>query len=126
VLEHLPDPISTLSKASAILNEPGLIIFEVPSSNCFISEYLKKSSFSPTRYIECARHNIFFSNKIIERISINLGMKIELIETNGLDLQTILLENFDVEITDKILRMQDTLNDLLLGDHYRVFLKRVG
>jgi len=48
------------------------------------------------------------------------------VSRNGLDLQTILLENFDVEITDKILRMQDTLNDLLLGDHHRVFLKREG
>ena len=30
---------------------------------------------------------------------------------------------FDDEITEKIISMQDTLNDLLLGDHYRVFLR---
>lgn len=125
VLEHLSDPISALTKANTILNESGMIIFEVPSANCFISEYLKKSSFSPTRYIESGRHNIFFSKKIIEKISNNLNMKVEFIETNGLDLQTILLENFDIKITDKIIIMQDILNDLLLGDHYRVFLKKV-
>ena len=90
-----------------------------------ILDYLKKYSFSPTRYIESGRHNIFFSKKIIEKISNNLNMKVELIETNGLDLQTIFLENFDIKITDKIIRMQDILNDLLLGDHYRVFLKKV-
>ena len=47
-----------------------------------------------------------------------------LIETNGLDLQTILLEEFNPKVTEKIVNMQDTLNDLLLGDHYRVFFKK--
>lgn len=28
------------------------------------------------------------------------------------------------KITDKIINIQDTLNDLLLGDHYRVFLRK--
>ena len=50
-------------------------------------------------------------------------MEIALIETNGLDIQTILLEEFDDEITDKIINMQDIINNSLLGDHYRVFLK---
>ena len=45
-------------------------------------------------------------------------------ETNGLDIQTILLEEFENEITDKIINIQDTLNDLLLGDHYRVFIRK--
>jgi 2-polyprenyl-3-methyl-5-hydroxy-6-metoxy-1,4-benzoquinol methylase len=125
VLEHLSDPIAALNKASQILNESGVIIFEVPSADCFISEYLKKSSFSPTRYIESGRHNIFFSRKVIEKISENFGLNIELIESNGLDIQTILLEEFDSKTTEKIINIQDTLNDLLLGDHYRVFLKKI-
>ena len=28
------------------------------------------------------------------------------------------------KITDKIINIQDILNDLLLGDHYRVFLRK--
>ena len=55
---------------------------------------------------------------------VQLSLKVELIESNGLDIQTILLEEFDTRTTDKILNIQDTLNDLLLGDHYRVFLKK--
>jgi hypothetical protein len=28
------------------------------------------------------------------------------------------------KITDKIINIQDILNDLLLGDHYRIFLRK--
>jgi len=51
-------------------------------------------------------------------------MKIKYIVTNGLDVQTILFHEFDKDITEKILNMQDLLNDMLLGDHYRVFMKK--
>ena len=125
VLEHMSDPILAVSKACETLNPTGMIVFEVPSANCFMSEYLQKSPFSPTRYIESGRHNIFFSKKVIERIAIDQSLEIALIESNGLDIQTILLEEFDIDTTDKIISMQDTLNDLLLGDHYRVFLRKI-
>ena len=96
----------------------------MPSADCFISEYLKKYNFSPTRYIESGRHNIFFSSEVIGKIAEKFSLKIELIESNGLDIQTILLKEFDAKITDKIINIQDTLNDLLLGDHYRIFLRK--
>lgn len=124
VLEHVSDPISTIKKASELLNKDGIIAFEVPSADCFLSEYLKKYNFPPARYIESGRHNIFFSRKGVEQMTRELGLTIELIESNGLDIQTILFDEFNTEVTDKILKMQDTLNDLLLGDHYRVFLKK--
>jgi 2-polyprenyl-3-methyl-5-hydroxy-6-metoxy-1,4-benzoquinol methylase len=124
VLEHMSDPISAIKKAKELLSENGMIVFEVPSADCFISEYLKKYTFSPTRYIESGRHNIFFSRKVIGEIAEKFNLKIELIESNGLDIQTILLEELDANITEKIINIQDTVNDLLLGDHYRVFLKK--
>ena len=126
VLEHLSEPILAMTKAKELLSKKGMMVFEVPSADCFIGEYLKKYPFSPTRYIESGRHNIFFSKKLIEQVAGNLEMEIALIETNGLDIQTILLEEFDEEITDKIINMQDIINDALLGDHFRVFLKNLG
>ena len=122
VLEHLSEPILAIRKTKDILNPDGMIVFEVPSANCFMSEYLKKFNFSPTRYIESGRHNIFFSKKLIDQIAYELKMEVSLIESNGLDIQTILLEEFDQITTEKILNIQDTINDLLLGDHYRIFL----
>jgi len=124
VLEHVSDPVATINKAKTLLNKGGIIAFEVPSADCFISEYLKKYSFSPTRYIESGRHNIFFSRKVIQQIAEDSGLKLEYIESNGLDIQTILLEEYDDKTTSKIINIQDTLNDLLLGDHYRVFLRK--
>ena len=109
-------------QSSNMFNE--IIVFEVPSADCFISKYLKKYNFSPTRYIESGRHNIFFSSEVIGKIAEKFSLKIELIESNGLDIQTILLKEFDAKITDKIINIQDTLNDLLLGDHYRIFLRK--
>ena len=61
VLEHVSDPIATIKKAKELLNNDGMLIFEVPSADCFLSEYLKKNNFSPTRY-ESGRHNIFFKS----------------------------------------------------------------
>lgn len=124
VLEHMTDPIGAITKAYQLLNKNGILVFEVPSADCFMSHYIEKYNFSPTRYIESARHNIFFSKKIIEQYAADTGFIIELLESNGLDLQTILLEEFNPKITDIILNMQDILNDLLLGDHYRVFLRK--
>ena len=124
MLEHISDPIATIKKAKELLNNDGMVIFEVPSADCFISEYLKKNNFSPTRYIESGRHNIFFSKKVISQFAEKFNLKIEYLETNGLDIQTILLEEFENETTDKIINIQDTLNDLLLGDHYRVFMRK--
>ena len=123
VLEHMSDPILTMKNIKKILKKDGMLIFEVPSANCFVSKYLKKYNFSPTRYIESGRHNIFFSIEAIREIAESLKLKVEYIETNGLDIQTILMEEFDNHTTDKIMNIQDTLNDLLLGDHYRVFLR---
>lgn len=124
VLEHMSDPILALSKSQELLQDNGIIVFEVPSANCFLSEYLKRSTFSPTRYIESGRHNIFFSMNLIRKVAAENNLEILVVESNGLDIQTILLEEFKSEITDKILDIQDTINELLLGDHYRVFLRK--
>ena len=126
VLEHMSDPVSALKKAVSLLKKDGILAFEVPSADCFLSKYLRKYNFSPTRYIESGRHNIFFSKKIINDIAEKLVLEVQLIESNGLDVQTILLMELDQKTTDNILNIQDVLNDLLLGDHYRVFLRNKG
>ena len=73
----MSDPIATIKKVKELLNNDGIFVFEVPSADCFTREYLKKNNFSPTRYIESGRHNIFFSKKLIGQIAKNLNLKIE-------------------------------------------------
>jgi 2-polyprenyl-3-methyl-5-hydroxy-6-metoxy-1,4-benzoquinol methylase len=125
VLEHMSDPISALRKVESLLNVGGVLAFEVPSADCFLSEYLRKYEFSPTRYIESGRHNIFFSREFISSLTKSFPFQLELIESNGLDIQTIFMTEFEANVTDQILNIQDVLNDLLLGDHYRVFFRKI-
>jgi len=122
-LEHLAEPMRGLEKAVGLLKNGGVIAFEVPSADSFLMKYLQNNKFSPYRYIESARHVIFFSRASIDKICSTFNLKLSYIESNGLDLQTILLYDFGDEITTKVMAMQQTIDELLLGDHYRVFLK---
>ena len=121
-LEHLAEPMEGLSKAKKILNPGGLILFHSPSADCFLMQYCLDNNFSPYRFIESARHVLFFSKKSIDYICKKFDLELAWIETNGLDLQTILPFEFDKEVIPNILNAQRILDEYLLGDHYRVFL----
>lgn len=123
-IEHLQDPLGAIAKAKKLLNKNGIIFFETPSADSFLMKFVTKYPFSATRFIESGRHYLFFSIETIKFIVKKFNMSLEHYETNGLDIQTILLKKFDKISTDKILDMQDIINDINLGDHYRVFLKK--
>lgn len=118
VLEHVNNPIELLKKAKSMLARDGIIVFEVPSSDSFLMKYIEKYPFSPYRFIEHARHLSFFSRETIDYICKEIKMEVMEIKTIGFDLQTILLES-----NKRILRMQDILNENLLADHYRVYVR---
>ncbi len=123
-LEHLSNPMNGIKKAVNLLDTNGLIVFEGPSADCLLMKYLCKNGFSPSRYIESARHVLFFSHKSIDFICETFGLRVSHIETIGLDIQTILLYDFNDEITKKIMAIQQVIDGLNLGDHYRVFLHK--
>ena len=82
-----------------------------------------KNRFHAPRYLEKGRHLFFFSKKLLEILEKKINLKIHDIETNGLDIQTIVGEN--VKIKEKeIFFMQENLDNNLLSDHYRVALKK--
>lgn len=122
-LEHLQEPMRAIEKAKSMLAENGLIYLEFPSADCFLWEYLKKFPFPATRYIEAGRHYLFFSKSTIDYFCQKFGLEVAFIECNGLDLETIFLEEVGSELTEKILNIQEVLNSQMIGDHYRVFLK---
>jgi len=125
-IEHLQDPIGALKKARSMLSEDGVIFYEVPSADCFLMNYIKRFPFDATRYIEAARHYLFFSRKTIEYICLKYQFELLYVETNGLDIDTILFEDLNEELTSKVLNIQETINSMELGDHYRVYLKKKG
>lgn len=125
-LEHSPDPMKAIEKAVGLLKEGGIIAFEVPSADSFLMKYLVNNKFSPYRYIENSRHIVFFSRVSIHKICSTFDLTLAYLESNGLDLQTILLHEFDNKIIEKLLSIQQVIDELALGDHYRVFLRRKG
>ena len=124
-LEHLSDPLRALLKAESLLDRRGLIVFEGPSADSYLMKYVCENEFSPYRFIEHARHVLFFSKESIANVLCKAAnLEVAYLETNGLDLQSILLCDVDGELTSKIMAMQQIIDELLLGDHYRVFLKK--
>ena len=124
VLEHVTKPIEQLEKAISLLNPGGVVVFEAPSSDSLLMQYVKKRNVAPYRYIESARHITFFSRKSIDLMCENNDLDLEYIESNGLDIQTVLLYEFDKEIIEKIKDIQQLIDENLLSDHYRVFLRK--
>ncbi len=125
VLEHVVNPVTQIKKAVSLLEENGVIIFEVPSADSLLMQYVLKHSLVPFRFIENARHLTFFSRQSIEMISHEIDLKMEFIESNGLDIQTILLHELEDEIIEKIMNLQQLIDENLLSDHYRVFLRKL-
>ena len=122
-LEHVINPLQQIKKAKSILNDNGIIVFEVPSSDCLLMEYIIDEGLTPFRFIESARHLTFFSKEAIKNICNLYNLKLVHLETNGLDIQTILLNQFNKVTTKKLMNIQKIVDQQLLGDHYRVFLK---
>jgi 2-polyprenyl-3-methyl-5-hydroxy-6-metoxy-1,4-benzoquinol methylase len=124
VLEHVTNPMSFLKKALSILNDNGVIVFESPSANSILTQYVIDNEFVPYRFIENGRHLTFFSSEAIDMICETSNCRIEHIESNGLDIQTVLLHEFDENIIDKLMELQKIIDAKLLSDHYRVFLRK--
>ena len=119
VLEHVNNPTKLLFKAKELLNDNGLIVFEVPSADCVLMRYLRKSLFSPYRYIEHTRHLSFFSRQSLYYMCDQLELEIIDVKSVGFDLQTILLDG-----RKELPILQEILNEMNLADHYRVFVRR--
>ena len=125
VLEHVVNPIEQIKKAVSLLDKNGVLIFEVPSADSLLMKYVIEHGLVPYRYIESARHLSFFSLKAIKMICEQQNLNLEYIESNGLDLQTVLLQEFDSEIIKKIKNIQQLIDKNLFSDHYRVFLRKI-
>jgi hypothetical protein len=117
--------MAALKRAPSILKTDGIVIFEVPSADGLLMNYVRKYPFEATRFIEAGRHYLFFSKDTIDYICKECGFKVEYMETNGLDLDTILLDKSTDNIVEEILNIQEIINSMLMGDHYRVVLRKI-
>ena len=87
-------------------------------------QYLLRFDLNPYRFIESARHLSFFTRKSLEILCKDNNLTLEYIESNGLDLQTILLHEFEDKIVNKLMKIQQIFDSSLISDHYRCFLRK--
>ena len=74
VLEHLPDPISTLKNLIKKLNKNGQLIVEVPNANDALLSLYKNAAFENFTYWSC--HLFLYTNSTLLRLIEESGLKI--------------------------------------------------
>tara|TARA_B110000259_G_scaffold187472_1_gene241803 strand:- start:900 stop:1886 length:987 start_codon:yes stop_codon:yes gene_type:complete len=124
VLEHVNEPTKFIQFILNYLKPGGYLFMEFPSANSTLMHFIKNKNYDAPRFLEKGRHLYFFSKKFIEILCKKKKLKIIDIETNGLDIQTIIGPSKKIELK-KIFNMQEFLDNNLLSDHYRVVLKKI-
>ncbi len=124
VLEHLNDPIKFSKNIFKYLKKGGYIFIEVPSADSLLMTVLSLFKIRVDRFIEPGRHLYFFSKQFFYIFSKRLKLNIIDLETNGLDLQTLIGPTND-KLTKRLLMIQNTIDKINFSDHYRaVFQKK--
>ncbi|TCL69973.1 methyltransferase family protein [Hydrogenispora ethanolica] len=78
VLEHLPDPISTLKELAMKLNPGGYIIIEVPNANDALLTFYRNEAFSEFTYWSC--HLFLFTTHTLELVGKKAGLQVKYIK----------------------------------------------
>ena len=78
VLEHLPDPKSTLIELSKMLADRGQIIIEVPNADDALLTLYNNEAFSHFTYWSC--HLYLFTAKTLEMLISQIGLKVNYIK----------------------------------------------
>ena len=124
VLEHVNNPSKFIDFILKYVKPGGHLFMEFPSSNSALMNFIKNNNYDSPRFLEKGRHLFFFSKKFIEILCKKKKMKLIDIETNGLDIQTIIGPSNTIDLK-KIFNMQEFLDNNLLSDHYRVVFKKI-
>ncbi|CAN2170587.1 AdoMet_MTases domain containing protein [Candidatus Nanopelagicaceae bacterium] len=121
VVEHVLEPDIFLDKVFKLLKPGGIFVSEVPSGESLLVEYSRKTGIDPMRILMGEQHIILYSVEAYRKLHERNGFKNIAIQTNGLDLSTI-LGNSQIEITDEVLEaLQASIDEKMYGDPLRGF-----
>ncbi len=124
VIEHVTNPKEFIKKSFDLLRPGGLFVSEVPHGNSMLIDYCRSSGLDPLRILQGEQHIMLYSIPAYKELHEMCGFKSELIQTNGLDLGTI-LDCAEVEASrDLISLIQDLVDSKLYGDLLRGFWKK--
>ena len=121
VIEHITAPSLFLDKVYSLLSPSGIFVSEVPHSQSVLVDYCQKYGKDPLRILQGEQHIILYSNNAYSEIHEKSGLKLHHVQTNGLDMATILDINelkIDQDVTAEI---QSSLDAFMKGDLLRGF-----
>lgn len=125
VVEHVLDPNQFLKKVKKLLKPGGIFVSEVPHGNCLLIDYARNTGKDPERILMGEQHIVLYSKLAYENIHINAGLRKVHLQTNGLDVSTILKINNEKLSETLILDIQQSIDEKLYGDLLRGFWSTV-
>jgi len=124
VLEHFTNPMAVLSKVYQILKKDGLLVLEVPSADSILVRYYEKFEGYIDRIIEGDRHIMLFSLQSLEEMTRNSGFEFVHLQSNGLDLDTLMRLNNESCSHEFVTRLQYAVDQSMCGDLLRGFWRK--
>lgn len=121
VLEHFTRPVSVLGKVYQLLRRGGLLVLEVPNGDSLLVRYYEKYGGYIDRIIEGDRHIMLFSPEALRQMTERCGFKLVHLQTNGLDIDTLLRLNNQNRDPQLVSQVQSVLDGMLHGDLLRGF-----
>lgn len=124
VVEHVIDPDAFLKTVHELLMPGGLFVSEVPHGQCLLVDMARKTGFDPKRILMGEQHIILYSTEAYSELHERNDFEKILVQTNGLDLDTIFKEN-KIDVSNDILAsMQECVDEKMYGDLLRGFWRR--
>ncbi len=124
VLEHFTQPVKVLEKVHQLLQDGGLLVLEVPSGDSLLVRYYEKFGGYIDRIIEGDRHIMLFSVRSLREMTERAGFKPVHLQSNGLDIDTLLRLNNQTCDPGLISQIQYAVDAALCGDLLRGFWRK--
>ncbi|MBA7715103.1 tRNA 5-carboxymethoxyuridine methyltransferase [subsurface metagenome] len=123
-LEHFTQPNKVLEKVYQLLRDGGLLVLEVPNSDSILVRYYEKFGGYIDRIIEGDRHIMLFSINALRQMTERCGFKLAHLQSNGLDIDTLLRLNNQTCDPQIITQVQYAIDEALCGDLLRGFWQK--
>lgn len=126
VVEHVVNPHQFLKKVKRHLKPGGVFASEVPSGQCLTVDYARATGKDPQRIVMGEQHIILYSIPAYEKIHKQAGLKKLHVQTNGLDVETVLKINGDKAADKTIYDLQSVIDAYGKGDLIRGFWRKAA
>lgn len=124
VIEHLVDPDKFLKKVFNHLRPGGVFVSEVPNGQSILIDYCRNTLKDPKRIIMGEQHIILYSMKAYEDLHQRHGFHKLHLQTNGLDIETIMKVENQLLPANITMNLQKCIDSYCKGDLIRGFWRK--